>query len=215
MAPRPWLLALPLLLACSEDRPGPISEPSAPLVGSPGAGGSQGGAVGAPGDPASGAFYAVGDKLRPDLAWQGYSPGSDELGLLSLADFHDPTGALGIRALLVTEGQADCAPCVAEAKDLAAKMNGKWKDKGIRVLQLLVSDAKGNPASGPTALAWRTKTKASWPVGLDPSFTFAQIGNNPFPIQVVIDPRTLTIVARIEGYRAELPEVEALAEKNQ
>jgi hypothetical protein len=215
MVPRPWPLALPLLLACSEERPGPISEPNAPLVGSPGAGGSQGGSVGAPDDPASGAFLAVGDKLSPDLAWQGYAPGSDELGLLPLADFHDPTGALGIRALLITEGQADCAPCVAEAKDLTAKMNGKWKDRGIRVLQLLVSDAKGNPASGPVALAWRSKTKASWPIGLDPGFTFAQVGNNPFPVQVVVDPRTLTIVARIEGYRAELPEVEALAEKNQ
>ncbi|MCS6901319.1 MAG: hypothetical protein RMJ98_16805 [Myxococcales bacterium] len=214
MVSRRWLLSLPLLLACTEERPGAISEPGTPLLRHPGAGGDQGSSVGAPRDPASGTFLAVGDKLQPDLAWQGYSPDSNELGVLSLADFHDPTGALGIRALLITEGQADCAPCVAEAKDLAAKMSGPWKDKGIRVLQLLVSDAKGNPASSATALAWRSKTKAAWPVGLDPGFTFAQIGHNPFPIQVVIDPRTLTIVARIEGYRAELPEVEVLAEKN-
>lgn len=215
MASRSWLLCLPLLLACGEDRPRPISESGSTAGLPPAGGGGQGNSAGAPGNPATGAFYNVGDTLDPTLSWQGYTEGSDELGTISLADYHDPTGALGVRAILLTEGQADCAPCVAEAKDLTAKMAGKWKDKGIKIIQLLVSDALGKPASSFVAFTWKNKVNASWAVGLDPQFTFAQNGSNPYPIQVIIDPRTLTIVDRIEGYRAELPEVEALAEKNQ
>ena len=205
-----WLLAASLLaVACGDDKgPGTVGEPSAPLTPP-----SSGGAGGAPSGPST--FYSVGDPLDASLSWKGYTEGSAELGTITLGDYHDPTGEKGIRAILLTEGQADCAPCVAEAKDLSEKMAGKWQSLGIQVIQLLVTDGSGKPASASTALAWRDKIKAPWPVGIDPEFTFAQIGSNPYPIQVLIDPRTLTLVDRITGYRAELPEVEALAEKNQ
>lgn len=227
MAVRFWLpCVLGLVLGCGDDhRPGTIAESSAPPSTDPngssgnggggGTGGNAGNTVGAPGDPAPGVFYNVGDVLDAKLAWQGYIEGSDELSTISLSDYHDPTGTLGVRALLITEGQSDCGPCVAEAKDLAQKMPAKWKDLGIKVIQLLVSDSNGDPASTAIAFAWKNKVKASWAVGIDPGFTFAQIGSNPYPIQIIVDPRTLTIVNRIEGYHAELPELEALAKKNQ
>lgn len=231
MASRTWLpFFLVVILGCGESSSTkPIGDSSAPpaantigIAGNGGNGGNGGGGsggsgatVGAPGDPAPGLFYSVGDILTEEqLSWKGYTEKSDELGTISLSDYYDPTGALGIRALLLTEGQADCGPCVAEAKDLAQNLAGKWKDQGIKVIQLLVSDVYGAPASSEVAMAWKNKVHASWAVGMDPNFTFSQIGSNPFPIQIIVDPRTLTITHRIEGYRAKLPELEALAEKN-
>lgn len=206
-------LFLSLLLACSDDAPRPIADAQGPPSAT-GAGSGGSGAVGAPGDPAPGVFYSVGDKLSPQLSWQGYTDGATELSVISLDAYHDPQGTRGINALLITEGQADCGPCIAEAKDLPKNLAGPWADLGIKVLQLIVADGKGAAATTETALYWKNKIHASWAVAADPQFTFAQIGSNPYPIQVLIDPRTLTIVDRIEGYRATLPELEALAAKN-
>lgn len=218
------LLALPLCLlgACGgDDKPGGISDgttsPAGPTGGGQaGQGGAAGSGVGAPGDPppSGEGFIQVGDKLDPELAWPGYVEGNPDAGMISLGDYFDPDGSKGITALLITEGQADCGPCIKEAKDIAASLPEKWTPAGIRVVQLVVSDIKGNPATLDTALAWKQSSAASWPVGADPNFTFAQLGSNPYPIQVIVDPRTLTVVDRLEGYRPTLPELEALAKKN-
>ena len=174
-----WLLVASLLaVACGDDKgPGTVGEPGAPF--NPPA--SNGGSGGAPSGPST--FYAVGDQLDASLSWKGYTEGSTELGTITLGDYHDPTGEKGIRAILLTEGQADCAPCVAEAKDLSENMAGKWKSRGIQVIPLLVSDGNGKPASATTALAWRDKINATWPVGIDPEFTFAQIGQPQAPVR--------------------------------
>jgi hypothetical protein len=212
MVSRRWvILGATLLLACGEEKkPGTVGEGGPIVTPNPVPEGGSGGGSGGNGF----VFYSVGDVLDAGLSWQGFAEGSGEPGTITLADYHDPTGEKGIRALLITEGQADCAPCVQEAKVLQKKMAGPWLDRGTRVVQLLVSDASGKPATTSTAQAWKTKIQASWAVGIDPDFTFAQVGSNPYPIQVLVDPRTLTIVDRFAGYRPELPEVEALAEKN-
>lgn len=185
--------------------------------GAAGSGGTGGGGQGGSNDPTttgpSDGFYKVGDKLDPATSWHGYAEGSSEEIVISMADFYDPMGSKGLAAVLITEGSTDCPACITEAMDLPGHVAGSWSKNGVKVLQLMVSD-QGKDASSGTALQWGKKVHATWPVAADPDFTFAAQGENPYPIQVVIDPRTLTIVARIAGYHTTYPELDALAEKN-
>ena len=214
------MISLAALVACGgEEAPGGIADGSTQgsKGATPGKGGAGGtGSVGAPGDPppSNEGFLQVGDVLDPTMAWAGYAEGSSEAGTVTLADYADPDGKKGITALLITEGQADCGPCIKEAKDIVANLPERWTPAGIKVLQLVVSDAAGNPATTAVASTWKQHAAATWAVAADPNFTFAQAGSNPSPTQVLVDPRTLTIVDRLEGYRPELPELEALAAKN-
>lgn len=225
-----WLvLASSLLVACGDDGgKKAISDSDADPISAGGTGGSgsagaastagtsgaAGQQTGAPGDPPP-ANSIVGTVLDPAMSWKGYTAGSDELGVVTLSEYFDPKGDKGIRALLITEGQSDCGPCIAEATDIHENLQGKWGQLGIKVMQLVVSDINGQTATTSTAYAWKKRIAASWAVAADPEFTFAEVGSNPYPIQIIVDPRTLTITHRLEGYRKELPELEALAEKNQ
>jgi hypothetical protein len=204
------------MVACSgADHPAPVGDPEE-IVGSGGAGGSAG-AEGAPGPGSGSVFhvYKVGDTLPGELTWQGFPEGSTELTTLALADYHDPTGAKGINALLITEGSPTCGPCIVEAKDLPPRLAGQWGKLGVRVLQLMIDNGHSGTATSLTAQQWKNSVKATWAVGVDADFTFAELGSNPLPIQIVVDPRTLKVVARLNGYQATLPAVDELAESNQ
>jgi hypothetical protein len=209
-----------LLVACSGgDTPKAISDVPADdtsqgnMSGSAGSAGSNSAGGPITGSQGSG-FYKVGDTIDPTTSWHGYAENSSEEIVISISDFYDPTGSKGIAALLITEGSTDCPACVTEAMDLPGHIAGSWAKNGIKVLQLMVSDATGKAATSGTALQWGKKVHATWPVAADPDFTFAQAGNNPYPIQVIVDPRTMKIVARISGYHTTYPELDSLAEKN-
>lgn len=166
------------------------------------------------GDSSTDFGLRVGDPVPPHLAWLGYQPGSNEITTIRITDYHDPTGEKGIRALVITEGSPSCGPCVQEAADLNQRLSGPWVIDRVAVLQLMVDDGQDGPPSNTSVQNWRTFVKASWAVGLDPSFTFARGGSNPFPVQLVIDPRTLTVFARYDGYQSSLPKVDELVAKN-
>ena len=207
--PRGRLMLLGLLACCGGgDHPAAIGDaPDPPAASSP---------SDAPVAPAgTGLRYSVGDTLDHTLAWQGFVDGSAEASLISVTDYLDPTGARGINALLITQGTTVCPACLKEAQDLPARLAGAWGTLGVKVLQLLVQDSAGAGATTVTAEQWRKATQASWAVAADPGFTFAQAGSNPFPVQILVNPRTLQIVARFDGYHATLPQVDALAQSNQ
>lgn len=158
--------------------------------------------------------FPVGTKLDAALSWDGYPAGSAEAGTIHLSDLADPDGSKGIRAIFVSEDQITCDACVEETQSLLAKAPA-WTADGIAILQLVIFDANGQPASVADALAWRDHFQVGWSVGADPSFTFHEIGSNPLPVQLVVDPRTLTIVARFNGLAdAAFSSAEQLAKKN-
>ena len=165
--------------------------------------------------PGTGLRYSVGDTLDSALSWRGFADGGSEASQIAVSDYLDTTGSRGINALLITEGTTVCPACLLEAKDLPGRLSGPWGKLGVKVVQLLVQDSAGAGATTITAEQWRKATQASWAVAADPGFTFARAGSNPFPVQILVNPRTLRIVARFDGYHATLPEVDALAESNQ
>lgn len=166
------------------------------------ASGGSGGAQAAPCSLPAGPYgTSVGDVVDPSLAWQGYVDDSGQTTTVHLSDYYDCDGSRGVRALVVDESALWCADCQSQAQTLETLAPGKWKSEGAVLLVLMAQDAQENPATTDTALTWRNEfALTSGAVVADPAWTTKLWGGatgagNGFPTDVVIDPRTLRIVA--------------------
>ncbi|HEX8791345.1 MAG TPA: hypothetical protein VF765_10385 [Polyangiaceae bacterium] len=143
----------------------------------------------------------LGDVVDPSLAWQGYVDDSGQTTTVHLADYYDCNGSRGVRALVVDESAQWCADCQSQAPSLAMLAPGKWKNEGVALLVLMAQDQQENPATVDTALTWRNEfALTTGAVVADPAWTTklwngATSAGNGFPTDIVIDPRTLRIVA--------------------
>jgi hypothetical protein len=157
--------------------------------------------------------YVVGETLPLDMSWQGYLGGSSQAGTVSLSAYSDPDGSKGINALVISTGKTACYWTVKETEALPGLLATSWKSEGVQELQLLIEDDAGQPATVDTVLEWKVMYGATWTVAADPNFTFARKGINGLPVRLLVDPRTMTVVAREEGFTA-FPQVDALAQSN-
>ena len=157
------------------------------------------------------------DKLfAPMRSWPGFADGSDVPTVLHPEDYYDCDGSRGINALVLDESATWCGACQQAAGALRDQVNGAWAGKGIHVLTLMIQDGKNAPATIDTAAAWKKQYNLPYAVGADPGSTFIGGGGKPvdIPVQLLIDPRTMTIVAREEGFSGINPAIAALADKN-
>ena len=141
-------------------------------------------------------------KVDATLSWAGFPEGSAEASLVSIAAYHDPDGLKGINALLITEVSFSCHACLIETQDLVKNLAGPWKNLGVRVVQLVIDDATGHIGKSTiaSAKAWRDATGATFAVAADPMFSFSHDGQNPMPQVLIVNPRDLSLVSRVEGY---------------
>ena len=142
----------------------------------------------------------VGDLVAGNLAWQGYSEGASQSGTVSIQDYLDCDGSKGINALLIINSATWCGACQTEATDLPSYVS-TFENKGIRVLTLMVENQSGAPATLSTATSWRDYFGLEdLATAADPNFTFAGFGSVGLPLQILVNPRTMKIVDRTEGY---------------
>lgn len=165
----------------------------------------------------SGEFGAVVGAVVPgSLQWQGFAENTESEGTVRIADYFDCDGSKGIHALLLDTSATWCFPCKGEAQDIHDKVAESWGAKGIRVITLMFEDASNQPAVVDTARDWRdTYQLQATAVVADPDFSFAPPGNSyALPFRVVVDPRTMKIVAIPEKIGDETPILEDLAAQN-
>lgn len=142
----------------------------------------------------------VGDVVSGGLSWQGFAEGASQAGTISIQDYFDCDGSKGINALLIINSATWCGACQSEASDLPSHASS-FKQKGIRVLTLMVENQSHAPATLSTAQTWRNYFGLqSFATAADPDFTFAGYGSVSLPLQILVDPRTMEIVDRIDGY---------------
>jgi len=164
--------------------------------------GSAGGASGTACTLPSGPYGTnAGDVIDPNLEWQGYVNDSGQTTTVHLRDYYDCDGSRGVRALVIDESALWCPSCQSQAQTLAMLTPGKWKSEGAVLLVLMAQDQQENPATVDTALTWRNEfALTTGAVVSDPAWTTklwngATGAGNGFPTDIVIDPRTLRIVA--------------------
>ncbi len=201
------------------------SPPGGGGSGNAGGGGGSGGTINSGGGGSSGGSTcpypagpygtAVGKVLDPNLSWQGFVDGATTASTISIKDYFDCDGKRGINAVLLSESAVWCGACQTEASELNAQMSGGWEKKGIEVLMLIIQDKTGAPAQLKHAEAWKNTFKAQkWSCAADPSFTFKGPGSNGLPLGIVVDPRTMKVVARDEGYDPDGTALIQVATKN-
>jgi hypothetical protein len=155
--------------------------------------------------------------VDPSVSWQGYPAGSSSVGTVRIEDFFDCDGKKGVNAILVDTSALWCGPCNQEASQLEAQMQSTWKTQGVVVISLIWQNASRGPASMSDVTAWKNRyglTDVN--VCLDDQFTFAHPNSSvALPRNVLIDPRTMKIVAKGDGYGGQPdPVVSQLAVQN-
>ncbi|HEY6463613.1 MAG TPA: hypothetical protein VIY73_25770 [Polyangiaceae bacterium] len=144
---------------------------------------------------------SVGAVVDPTLSWQGYRDDGTTATTVAMTDYYDCDGSRGVDALLVDEAAQWCSDCASQEVTIGPDIGSTWKSQGVHVVTLLAQDTEENPATLATALSWRNEyALTTGAVCADPSWTTklwggASSSGNGFPTSVVIDPRTMKIVA--------------------
>lgn len=164
--------------------------------------------------PSSGFGVQVGDVVKGSLSWQGYPEGASQSSTVSVQDYFDCDGSKGIHGILIISSATWCGVCQDEANDLPS-MAGTFAQNGVKVITLMIEDAYGSPASVGTATEWKDAFGLdSVAVVADPNFSFSGYGSVGLPLQIVVDPRTMEIVARDEGFSGSYATVLGVASQN-
>jgi thiol-disulfide isomerase/thioredoxin len=155
----------------------------------------------------------VGMTVPPTFTWQGYLKGSSLVQTLSAQDLYDCDGRFNINAIVFDLCAVWCGGCQAEAQQLPTWMQ-TWGPIGVVFVTLMVQDVSQNKATTAAALAWRDQFNLGnvSDVVADPNFSFAHSGTNAFPMNLLVDPRTMKVIAENTGQLD--PAVTDLANKN-
>lgn len=139
--------------------------------------------------------------MDPSLAWQGYAGDSGQATTVSVRDYYDCDGSKGVTALLLDESATWCPDCAQQEAHIAPEITSSWKSAGVHVVTLMNEDQQENPATLDTALSWRNEyALTEGAVCADPQWTTKLWGGatgegNGLPTDVLVDPRTMRIVA--------------------
>jgi hypothetical protein len=143
----------------------------------------------------------VGDVVDPSLQWQGYVNDSGQSSNIAISDYYDCDGTKGVTALLLDESATWCSDCANETSRIAPEITSSWRSSGVQVITLMNEDQQQNPATLDTALSWRNEyALTAGAVCADPKWTTKLWGGasgsgNGLPTNVLVDPRTMKIVA--------------------
>lgn len=152
------------------------------------------------------------------LEWMGYKENQDSGKPVPLdpRDWYDPTGDLGINAVLVITAKHQCDLCSKEA-DLLPSGISMWKSMGmgIKVVTLVVDNPEGKVATPETALAWKKDHyQVAATVGADPLAIMLPDVVFAMPYHTIVDPRTMRVVGTQEGIINDYKMLEDLADAN-
>lgn len=168
------------------------------------AGGGSGGSAGSPGGgciyPSGPYGTKQGNVVAPGLSWEGCSPGATTPTTIKATDFFDCDGTKGIHAVQIIDSASWCSACQSEASQMEQLMKSSWTPAGVKVMQLLVENASGSPATTATAKSWKDYFKLqSVYVAADPGFLLKSPSANAYPYKVIINPRTMKIERTYTG----------------
>ena len=148
-----------------------------------------------------------GNTVRSSFTWDGYAAGSTQETMIASKDLFDCDGSKGINAIIFDVSAEWCPACESEAADMHS-LADKYDALGIKVITLMIQDASHNPAMLDTVDRWmKMYDLKGFDVAADPGFSFQPYGSGSLnlPYNVIVDPRTMTIVKTKQGYIAAYP----------
>jgi hypothetical protein len=136
----------------------------------------------------------------PDMRLEGYRDGTGEWIEIRLSDYYDPNGDRGINAILLNASAAWCPICNQLARELPT-LDARFRPRGAKLIELLVDAPSTDPAIRKTIDDWQKKYALPVDTVIDPRQDWLSHGTPDFvfPTQWYIDPRTMTIVRRVNS----------------
>jgi hypothetical protein len=194
----PVVLTALLLGACGTNRPEIPKE----LLGTSGAS-----ACTTPGYPA-GPYGDDTGTLAEDRCFRGWrapqSTRHDETTLeeISLGSFYDPTGKTHEIVLLNTAA-VWCSVCKSEHKTLPDRY-AELAPRGLAIVSALFQNGQGGPADLDDLTTWVETFDVPFPMVLDPDYQLNDYASaETAPLNLVIDARTMRILAKFIGNQSE------------
>lgn len=122
---------------------------------------------------------------------------------VSLGQFYDPDGKLGVKILVMTSTAVWCSACKLEYKDMA-DMVATYEAKGVRFLGALFQDA-AMPSPGAAKPAdlvlWAKTYDVTFPFVLDPDLKLGSFFDvEATPMEMIVDAKTMKILGITEGW---------------
>ena len=132
---------------------------------------------------------------RSDTNGDGTITSKDDAGTIALSKFYQDKN---VRALIVSASAQWCSPCRAEQPELQA-LHEEHAGK-VGILEAMVQKLDGTPSVLATADVWRDEFGLTFDVVIDPSNVLAPYYDiSAFPMNMVVDPRTMKIVYQSNG----------------
>jgi len=157
--------------------------------------------------------YVIGSVI-PNQTYQGwrdpkaanYDPAAFES--ISFGDYYDPAGA-NHEILLINTSAIWCSACKIEhgGSGQSPSLNAHYAElspKGLVILSLLFEDGQNNPAEANDLVNWTQTFETTFPMALDPEYQMKAFQPNKAlaPFNMIVDARTMTIIATYVGDQA-------------
>jgi hypothetical protein len=142
---------------------------------------------------------------RRDFNMSG-SPLDDPAATIQLGDYYKDKN---LKVLLISLATVWCAPCASEQPSLVTLyQNYQSAHKGVAFLEVILQNAQAQPADQPTADAWAMTYKLPFDIASDPQNALMPFYNpSTFPVQLILDTSTMTILYDHTGTSTDLQSV--------
>jgi hypothetical protein len=138
--------------------------------------------------------------IFPNATLPGYRDGKGEWVEISMLDYYDPDGSRGITGLQIDVECQWCPPSNTLADEMAHWFPLGYEPRGGRLLTVLTEDITHKPATRTTIDQWIAKHHTDYDIILDDKSTLLpKTGSVGLPYRYTIDPRTMRIVAIMQG----------------
>lgn len=118
-----------------------------------------------------------------------------ELEPIELADFYDPDGEKGIKALVINASARWCTVCRMEQPELR-KLKAEYGPRGVAFLETLFEDENYDVPSVSDLSWWASAYAIDWPLCLDPRNKLGDFfDTTATPMNMVVDTKTMRVVA--------------------
>ncbi len=124
---------------------------------------------------------------------------------ISLREFHDPDGSLGIKLIMINVAASWCAACQIEYERFDEDGSyAYYRERGVEFVGTLYEGPAGAPASFEDLEHWGETFEVAFPFVLDPGFQMGSYFNRAAtPMNMLVDAKTMHILRIEEGWSVE------------
>lgn len=129
----------------------------------------------------------------PNMKFKGYRDAKGAWTDLEMLDYYDPDGSRGINAIYITVSAEWCPVCKEDAKVLPLWYESHYKPRGARFITSILETFDRKPATKEAVDLWVTAYKPNFDIVADPEGVTFPPTFKALPVNIEIDPRTMTV----------------------